>query len=198
MYMLASRSRTFIYRIEFNFFPFHPGLGWFSRSPPAGQDVPQAACQPTMGQNQVILRHQKFTFPRVNERTDERVAQYLRLYSCLFQTTVVWKGDIQTQLMGLWCVSQGIKFVSSFHHKFSHMEILRQMSFSKFPISIGNCFWEKKQSWLLLTSINTYKLWYDHFVFQMLILVSLVPTVTLSFSSYVFMLASIDYEKLFC
>ena len=25
---------------------------------------------------------------RVNERTDERVAQYLRLYSCLFQTTV--------------------------------------------------------------------------------------------------------------
>ena len=25
---------------------------------------------------------------RANERTDERVAQYLRLYSCLFQTTV--------------------------------------------------------------------------------------------------------------
>ena len=28
---------------------------------------------------------------RANERTDERVAQYLRLYSCLFQTTV--RGD---------------------------------------------------------------------------------------------------------
>ena len=27
---------------------------------------------------------------RANERTDERVAQYLRLYSCLFQTTVPW------------------------------------------------------------------------------------------------------------
>ena len=27
---------------------------------------------------------------RANERTDERVAQYLRLYSCLFQTIVHW------------------------------------------------------------------------------------------------------------
>ena len=27
---------------------------------------------------------------RANKRTDERVAQYLRLYSCLFQTTVPW------------------------------------------------------------------------------------------------------------
>ena len=54
-----------------------------------------------MGQNQVILRHQKFTFPtsegvsevseRASERTDERVAQYLRLDSCLFQTTVGWR-----------------------------------------------------------------------------------------------------------
>ena len=53
----------------------------------------------TMGQNQVILRHQKFTFPwarewanewavRANERTDGRAVQYLRLYSCLFQTIV--------------------------------------------------------------------------------------------------------------
>ena len=60
----------------------------------------------TMGQNQVILRRQKSTFPRArewakwvsektiewavrtNERTEERVAQYLRLYACLFQTTV--------------------------------------------------------------------------------------------------------------
>ena len=53
---------------------------------------------PTMGQNQVILRHQKFTFPRArewaNERTDERVAQYLRLDSCLFQTTVLWAGEM--------------------------------------------------------------------------------------------------------
>ena len=28
---------------------------------------------------------------RANERTDERVAQYLRLDSCLFQTTVRWR-----------------------------------------------------------------------------------------------------------
>ena len=30
---------------------------------------------------------------RANERTDERVAQYLRLYSCLFQTTVGRSSD---------------------------------------------------------------------------------------------------------
>ena len=55
-----------------------------------------------MGQHQVILRHLKFTFPQAREwvkwasertserceRTDERVAQYLHLDSCLFQTTV--------------------------------------------------------------------------------------------------------------
>ena len=63
--------------------------------------VPSSFHRSTMGQNQVILRHQKFTFPRAreqanewavraNERTDEWVAQYLRLDSCLFQTTVQW------------------------------------------------------------------------------------------------------------
>ena len=31
---------------------------------------------------------------RANERTDERVAQYLRLYSCFFQTTVRMSPDI--------------------------------------------------------------------------------------------------------
>ena len=32
---------------------------------------------------------------RANERTDERVAQYLRLHSCLFQTTLQGSEDDQ-------------------------------------------------------------------------------------------------------
>ena len=45
----------------------------------------------TVGQNKVMLRHEIIHLAvseRARERMDERVAQYLHLNSCLFQTTV--------------------------------------------------------------------------------------------------------------
>ena len=91
-----------------------------------------------MGQNQVLLRHQKFTFPwarewakwavRANERTDERGAQYLSLYSCLFQTTVRRSPDLIVFVTYIW--------------KFSAASCHSICSFTCFPLfyTIGHLF----------------------------------------------------------